>query len=121
MKSYKPTSPSRRQLTNVSYDTLSKVQPHKSLLKRLKTHAGRNSQGRITMRHQGGGHKKLYRIIDFKQMRREPAKVESIEYDPYRTAFIAKVAYPDGERRYILASHWLKVGEEVVSREGAEL
>lgn len=122
MKSYSPTTPSRRHLTNVSYGTLSRVKPEKSLLVRLKTHAGRNSQGRITVRHQGGGHKKLYRVVDFKQNRlNESARVETIEYDPYRTAFIAKIKYRDGEKRYILAPQELKTGNEIVVSEAAPL
>ena len=123
MKSYSPTSPSRRQLTNVDYSELSKSKPHKPLLKRLKTHAGRNSQGRITMRHQGGGNKKLYRIIDFKQLEfiDQPAKVETLEYDPYRTAFIALVSYPNGVKRYVLAPQGLVVGSTIVASEAAPL
>ena len=122
MKSYSPTTPSRRHLTNVNYETLSKVKPEKSLLRRLKTHAGRNSQGRITVRHQGGGHKKLYRVIDFQQNRfNESARVETVEYDPYRTAFIAKIKYRDGEKRYILAPQELKPGSEIIVSESAPL
>ena len=120
MKSYSPTSPSRRQLTNVEYDALTRIKPEKSLLRRLKSHAGRNSAGRITVRHQGGGNKKLYRVIDFRQEKiDQTARVESIEYDPYRTAFIAKVLYKDGERRYILAPHGLAVGNEIIVSEKA--
>lgn len=122
MKKYSPTTPSRRQMTTSSYGGLSDVRPHKSLLKRIPSHAGRNSQGRITVRHQGGGNKKLYRIIDFKQNRlNQPAIVETLEYDPYRTAFIALVRYENGERRYILAPHDLKVGDEIVTAEHAQL
>ncbi len=120
MKSYSPTTPSRRQMTRVNYTGLSKVRPEKSLLMRLTDRAGRNSQGRITVRHQGGGNKKLYRMIDFRQERMNaPAKVETIEYDPYRTAFIAKVIYADGEKRYILAPQDLRVGDEVLVSESA--
>ncbi|HTY39919.1 MAG TPA: 50S ribosomal protein L2 [Candidatus Paceibacterota bacterium] len=122
MKSYSPTSPSRRQLTNVSYAGLSKVARLKSHTLRLKTHAGRNAQGRITTRHQGGGNKKLYRLIDFKQDRVDiPARVEAIEYDPYRTAFIARVVYKDGLRSYVLAPHDLRVGQNIVTAEAAPL
>ncbi len=104
MKSYKPTSPSRRQMTTSDYRTLSGAKPTKSLMMRLQSHAGRNSAGRITMRHQGGGKKKLYRMVDFKQNRvGAKAVVETLEYDPYRTAFIARVKYPDGKKSYILA------------------
>lgn len=106
----------------VSYAGLSGVKPEKSLLMRIPTAAGRNSQGRITVRHQGGGHKKLYRLIDFRQHKfNQKATVETLEYDPYRTAFIAKVKYPDGERRYILAPQGLKVGDEIVVSEAAPL
>jgi len=122
MKSYSPTSPSRRHLTNVDYSTLSKVRPRKQLTTRLKTRAGRNSQGRITVRHQGSGNKKLYRIIDFKQQRfGAPARVVSLEYDPYRTAFIALVRYGDGTHTYILAPHGIAVGTEVVTAETTPL
>lgn len=121
MKQYKPTSPSRRALTNVSYDALSGSKPKRSLMKRLTTHSGRNSQGRITVRHQGGGNKKLYRIIDFKQVRMEKARVETLEYDPYRTAFIALVRYADGVCSYILAPHGLLVGDEIVTADTTPL
>ena len=123
MKSYNPTSPSRRALTNVSYDTLTKgARPKKSLLIRLKTRSGRNSQGRITVRHQGSGNKKLYRMVDFRQQRLDaPARVIAIEYDPYRTAFIALVKYADGVHAYILAPHGLKEGSDIVVSERAPL
>lgn len=89
---------------------------------RLKKSAGRNSRGRITVRHQGGGHKQLYRLIDFKQNKLDiPGRVESIEYDPYRTGFIARVIYADGERRYILSPHELKVGDEIIASAEAPL
>jgi large subunit ribosomal protein L2 len=118
MKSYSPTSPSRRALTNVDYTILSKVAPHKPLLKKLKSRSGRNSAGRITVRHQGGGVKQMYRMVDFKQDKFDKkGVVETLEYDPYRTAFIAKVLYEDGERRYILAPHDLKVGMTVKTAE----
>ncbi len=94
----------------------------KNLTIKLKTHAGRNNQGRITVRHQGGGHKKLYRLVDFKQDKFNiPGKVEAIEYDPYRTAFIARILYKDGERRYILAPKDLKVGDEIICGENVPL
>ena len=109
MKQYKPTTPSRRHMTTVDYGVLSAAKPFKSLTKKLQKHSGRNNQGRITMRHQGGGNKRLYRIIDFKQDKLDvPAKIETLEYDPYRTAFIALSLYRDGERRYILCSKILK-------------
>ncbi len=121
MKSYAPRTPSRRHMTNVSYAGLSRVEPDKLLTERLKTHAGRNSQGRITTRHQGGGEKKLYRKIDFKQEKLQSAVLETLEYDPYRTAFIAKMLYPDGERRYIVAPHGVKVGAVLTVAENAPL
>lgn len=108
----------------VSYaDVLTKnVDPIKSLLSRLPTPAGRNHQGRITMRHQGGGVKRLYRTVDFKQNKFDiPGKIEAIEYDPYRSAFLARVIYKDGERRYILASKEMKAGMEIITSENAPL
>lgn len=123
MKSYNPTSPSRRQMTTSDYSKLSKkVRPWKSLTKRVKAQGGRNSQGRITMRHQGGGNKKLYRIIDFRQnWMNEKVLVETLEYDPYRTAFIARVKRPDGSRAYILAPEGLSTGTEVMVAESTPL
>ena len=106
----------------VDYATLSDVKPAKALRTRLKKNAGRNNSGRITMRHQGGGNKILYRAIDFKQNKIGiPARVETIEYDPYRTAFIARIVYADGERRYILAPHGLAVGAKIISGPEAPL
>jgi large subunit ribosomal protein L2 len=113
MKKYKPTTPSRRSMSNVDYSVLSKVKPTKSLTIRLKSRSGRNSQGRITVRHQGGGVKKMYRIIDFKQNRLGTATVETLEYDPYRTAFISLIKYPDGEKRYIIAPQGLIIGDNL--------
>lgn len=121
MKQYKPTTPSRRSLTNVDYDILSKTKPWKSLTVKLKSRAGRNSQGRITVRHQGGGNKKLYRIIDFKEQNLDRAKVETIEYDPYRTAFIARIVDQDGRRRYILAPQGISVGSTITCGETSPL
>jgi large subunit ribosomal protein L2 len=109
-------------MTTVSYDELTGARPFKALTKKLKSNAGRNSQGRITMRHQGTGNKNLYRVIDFKQNKIDiPGRVETIEYDPYRTAFIALVIYRDGERRYILAPKDMKVGETIVTSPQAPL
>lgn len=109
-------------MTAVDYRGLSKTGPWKPLLVRLKSHAGRNSQGRITVRHQGGGEKRLYRMVDFTQeILNRPAKVETLEYDPYRTAFIARIQYEGGERRYILAPNGLRVGESVVVAGAAPL
>lgn len=116
MKKYKPTTSTRRHLATVDYSSLSRVKPEKSLTKKIKEHAGRNNQGRITMRHQGGGNKKTFRIIDFKQNQMNiPAKVETLEYDPYRTGFIAKIVYKNGSRSYILAPDGLAVGTKIVT------
>ncbi len=109
-------------MTSVDYGVLSADKPFKRLLKKLPKHSGRNSSGRITVRHQGGGSKKLYRMVDFCQNKLDiPAKIETLEYDPYRTAFIARILYRDGERRYILASKNLKVGDEIVVSQNAPL
>lgn len=116
MKKYKPTTPSRRHYTAVEYRALlsGEKKPFKPLTTKIKQHSGRNNQGRITVRHQGGGNKIRYRVVDFKQNKvGVPAKVETIEYDPYRTAFIALVCYADGERRYILAPQGLAVGATI--------
>ncbi|MEK9154908.1 MAG: 50S ribosomal protein L2 [Patescibacteria group bacterium] len=122
MKSYSPTTPSRRQLITVDYGSLSASRPFKKLLKKISKKSGRNNQGRITTRHQGGGNKKLYRIIDFKQNKINiPGRVETIEYDPYRTAFIALISYRDGERTYILASKNMAIGDEIITSENAPL
>ena len=123
MKHYKPTTPSRRHTVTIPYrELLTPVAPLKSLTVRLKTHAGRNHRGVITVRHQGGGVKKLYRIVDFKQSKMNvPARVEAIEYDPYRTAFIARLVYRDGERRYVIGVKELKVGDELLTSEQAPL
>lgn len=119
-KKYKPTTPGRRGMISTDYSGLSKTEPFKKLLIRLKNKAGRGHGGRITMRHQGGGEKALYRIIDFKQNKiGVPGRVESIEYDPYRTAFIALVVYSDGERRYIIAPEGLKVESQILTSEDA--
>ncbi len=119
IKSYKPTSPSRRQMTVTDYTVLSKEGPEKSLLEPLKKKSGRNSYGRITVRHRGGGNRRKYRIIDFKRDKEAmDATVQTLEYDPNRSAFIALVQYEDGEKRYILAPHGLKVGDVV--RAGAD-
>ncbi|MBI3273988.1 MAG: 50S ribosomal protein L2 [Candidatus Colwellbacteria bacterium] len=116
MKRYKPYTPSRRHMTVVDYGVLSKVAPMKSATVGLRGKAGRNHHGRITVRHQGSGLKKLYRIIDFKQTKIDvPGKVETLEYDPNRTAFIMKVVYTDGDRRYLLAPNSIKVGDDVIA------
>ncbi len=123
MKIYKPHTPGRRGMTVVDYSVLSDVTPLKSALKSLKRHAGRNNQGRITVRHQGGGVKRLYRIIDFRQVDKSnvPGRVESIEYDPYRPSFIMKVLYNDGDRRYHIAPKDIKIGATIISGENAPL
>ena len=116
---YKPTSSARRFMSVLTYEEITKKTPEKSLTEYLKKNAGRNKQGKITVRHQGGGNKVKYRIIDFKRDKRDiPAKVAAIEYDPNRTCFIALLNYADGEKRYILAPLDLKVGDVVMS--GAE-
>jgi large subunit ribosomal protein L2 len=122
IKQYKPTSPGRRNMSVLTFEGLSKVEPEKSLLVTLKKNAGRNSYGRITVRHRGGGNKVKYRIIDFKRNKDGiPAKVSTIEYDPNRTAFIALLTYVDGEKRYIIAPEGLKVGDTVISGENADI
>ncbi len=119
IKSYKPTTPSRRQMTVTDYSGLSKTGPEKSLLEPMKKKSGRNSYGRITVRHRGGGNRTKYRVIDFKRDKEAMnATVMTLEYDPNRSAFIALVQYEDGEKRYILAPHGLKVGDVV--RAGAD-
>ncbi len=122
IKHYKPTTPGRRGMTSMDYSGLSKVAPEKSLLEPLKKNAGRNSYGRITVRHRGGGNRRKYRVIDFKRERFGiPATVKTLEYDPNRTAFIALVEYTDGEKRYIIAPVGLKVGDTVVSGPDADI
>ncbi len=122
IKSYKPTTPSRRHMTVTDYRELSKVAPEKSLLQKLKKTSGRNSYGRITVRHHGGGNKIKYRVIDFKRDKLDmPAVVKTLEYDPNRSAHIALLQYEDGEKRYILAPNGLTVGDTVVSGAGADI
>jgi large subunit ribosomal protein L2 len=109
-------------MVTVDYSVLTDVKPLKSLLKKVKKNSGRNNQGRITVRHQGGGNKKLYRLVDFKQQEFNiPAKVEAIEYDPFRTAFIARILYSNGKRSYILATSTMKVGDEIITAPKAPL
>ena len=122
IKKFKPTTPSRRYMTVSSFDEITKTEPEKSLLAPLKKSGGRNVNGRITTRHRGGGHKRRYRIIDFKRDKDGvPAKVISIEYDPNRSARIALLQYLDGEKRYILAPNKLAVGDMVESGEQADI
>lgn len=123
MKRYKPTTPGRRGMTSVDFSSLTRSKPAKKLTKKLVRKAGRGYRGRITVRHKGGGHKRKYRLIDFKRFDKMdvPAKVASIEYDPNRSCFIALLYYRDGEKRYILAPHGLKVGQTVICQEKAPL
>jgi len=122
IKSYKPTSPSRRQMTVTDYSVLSKKGPEKSLLEPLKKKSGRNSYGRITVRHRGGGNRRKYRVIDFKRDKEAMnATVLTLEYDPNRSAFIALVQYEDGEKRYILAPNGLKPGDVVRAGKDADI
>ena len=122
IKKYKPTSPGRRGMTVSAFEEVTCTTPEKSLLEPIKKTAGRNAAGRITVRHRGGGVKRKYRIIDFKRNKDGvPAKVATIEYDPNRTAHIALLQYADGEKRYILAPYGLKVGDTVMSGEGADI
>ena len=122
IKTYKPTTAARRQMTTTDVSELSKVAPERSLLAPLKKNSGRNSYGRITVRHRGGGNRRKYRIIDFKRNKVDmPATVLTLEYDPNRSAHIALVQYEDGEKRYILAPNGLKVGDVIESGEHADI
>ena len=122
VKKFRPTTPSRREMTMASFEEITTNSPEKSLLVSLKKTGGRNAQGKITVRHHGGGAKRKYRIIDFKRNKDGiPAKVATIEYDPNRTAYIALVVYADGEKRYILAPVGLKVGDTIVSGPEADI
>lgn len=122
VKKYKPTSAGKRFMTTIDFSELSKVEPEKSLVEVRKKHSGRNNNGHITVRHKGGGTRKLYRIIDFKRSKDAiPAKVATLEYDPNRSARIALLNYKDGEKRYILAPLGLKVGDVVESGPNADI
>lgn len=122
IKKFKPTSPARRQMTMSTFEEITKKQPEKSLVVALKKHSGRNNQGKITVRHRGGGTTVKYRMIDFKRLKDNvPAKVAAIEYDPNRSANIALLFYADGEKRYILHPHGLKVGDVVLSGEHQDI
>ncbi|HEC32762.1 MAG TPA: 50S ribosomal protein L2, partial [Candidatus Kaiserbacteria bacterium] len=122
MKTYKPTTPGRRGMTQATLKKVTTTKPLKKLTKGKKRSVGRNSQGRVTTRHKGGGHKRLYRDIDFFFNKKDiPAKIEAIEYDPNRSGFIALVLYADGERRYMLLPQSLKVGDSIVVSEKAPL
>jgi len=122
IKSYKPTSAGRRGMTSSTFEEITKTTPEKSLLAPLSKSGGRNNYGRITKRHTGGGHKRQYRIIDFKRDKKEiPAKIASVEYDPNRSANIALLHYADGEKRYILAPVGIKVGDVIIASETADI
>lgn len=122
IKKFNPTSPARRFMTVSNFEEITKTEPEKSLVVTLKSQAGRNNYGKITVRHRGGGHKRKYRIIDFKRDKVNiPANVAAIEYDPNRTANIALLHYVDGEKRYIIAPNGLKVGDTVISADDADI
>ena len=122
IKFYKPTTPGQRKKSTLVNEEITKTTPEKSLVKTVKKNAGRNNQGKITVRHQGGGVKRKYRIIDFKRNKFDiPGTVASIEYDPNRTANIALIHYLDGEKRYIIAPKGLKVGDKIVSGEVVDI
>ncbi len=122
IKKYKPTSPGRRGMSSSDFANVSASAPHKKLTRSLSKKAGRNTYGRITVRRRGGGHKRRYRVIDFRRDKYGvPARIESIEYDPNRSARIALLSYADGERRYILAPRGLKVDDTVVSSRSADI
>ena len=122
IRNYKPTTPGRRKMSTLVNSEITKTTPEKSLVVTLKKNAGRNNQGKITVRHQGGGVKRKYRIIDFKRNKfNVPGVVASIEYDPNRSANIALVNYVDGEKRYIIAPKGIKVGDKVISGENTDI
>ena len=122
IKKYGPTTPGRRGMTVTDYSVLSKVAPERSLLEPMKKHSGRNNTGRITVRHQGGGNRTKYRVIDFKRQKTDmPATVKTLEYDPNRSAFIALIEYEDGEKRYILAPVGLKAGHKIMTGPDADI
>ena len=122
IKTYKPTSPGRRGMTGSTFEEVTRTEPERRLLRPLRKRAGRNVQGRITVRHRGGGHKRRYRLIDFKRDKVGiSARVRSIEYDPNRSARIALLVYDDGEKRYVIAPLGLQVGDMVMSGEDAEI
>jgi len=123
VKHCKPTTPGRRQMTISTFDEVTKTKPEKSLTMRIQRKSGRNNQGKITTRHRGGGHKKLYRIVDFKRTEKNniEGKVFSIEYDPYRTAYIMLVVYKDGEKRYHLAPQGVSVGNKILLADKTKL
>lgn len=122
IKKYNPTTNGRRGMTSLTFEELTTSTPEKSLLQPLKSKGGRNNMGKITVRHQGGGHKRKYRVIDFKRNKDGiVGKVATIEYDPNRSAFIALINYVDGEKRYIIAPKGLKVGQQIISGEDVDI
>jgi len=122
IRKLRPMTPATRYYSISTFEEITKTKPEKSLLAPIKKSGGRNSLGRVTSRHRGGGHKRKYRIIDFKRDKRDiPAKVVSIEYDPNRSSRIALIVYVDGEKRYILAPGGLKVGEQIVAGNEVEV
>jgi large subunit ribosomal protein L2 len=122
VKVYKPVTPGLRGMTGYTFDEITKSTPERSLVVIKKAHAGRNNTGRITVRHQGSGNRRLIRLVDFKRLKRNiPAKVAAIEYDPNRTARLALLTYADGEKTYIVAPLGLKVGDQIMSGSGAEI
>jgi large subunit ribosomal protein L2 len=122
VKTYKPTSPGRRGLVGHTFEEITRAAPERSLVRTLRKKGGRNFRGKITVRHRGGGHKRRYRLIDFKRDKHGiPSRVSSIEYDPNRSARIALLVYADGEKRYIIAPLGLRVGDQVISGSGAEI
>ncbi len=121
LRDYRPTSPGRRQMTRATFEEVTTKEPHKPLTRRLAAKGGRNQQGKLTVRHQGGGHKRLYRLIDFRRDKwGVPARIVTIEYDPNRSARIGLLQYADGEKRYMLLPHGLVVGDVVVAGPEAE-
>ncbi|MDE3074440.1 MAG: 50S ribosomal protein L2, partial [Chloroflexota bacterium] len=119
---YKPTSPGRRSMSVSTFEEVTKEKPEKRLVRTLKKQAGRNNQGRITVRHQGGGHKRAYRLVDFKRDKPGvPARVQANEDDPHRTARLALLSYRDGDKRYVIAANGMKVGDNVKAGAGSEV
>lgn len=123
VKTFKPTTPGQRQRISLTYEELTRTWPEKRLRLRIQKHAGRNNQGRLTVRHRGGGNKVFYRIIDFRQTEKMniPGRVTSIEYDPFRTCFIMLVTYADGEKRYHIAPEGIKAGASILTKSKAKI
>jgi large subunit ribosomal protein L2 len=122
LKSYRPVTPTLRYKTTSSFDQITTDRPYKPLCVAMKSFGGRNNDGHITSRHRGGGHKRFYRIVDFKRNKRDvPGTIRSIEYDPNRTCYIALVQYPDGECRYVLATLNMKVGQKILAADNCEI